>query len=252
MKRIALFVTVVAGLLFTSMAMAQDAGKPDGQKILERVDQVTNQYKDQIMQVTYTITDVDGSKKSYDLTTYQLGDEQRLIRFHSGEIKGMSMLIENRNNMYVYLPGYKKVRRIAAHNMNQSFAGSDMSNDDMSNVSWSKAWNAVYEKEDENYYYIKLTQKPGENKAYAWVRMKAGKKDGFQWGAEYYNAAGEMVKKAEMQNLKTYPGGGLLHEAITYTDPRTGHSTLIFVHDLKVNQGLKQSMFTTRELEWGR
>jgi len=121
MRRIFLGWAVV--LIGAGSARAQTA-----EEILARMDQVTNGYDDQYMRAVMTIVDTDGSRKSYDFSIAQKG-EKRMIRFHSGEMKGMGTLVESPSVVYTYLPAFKKVRRVAPHTMNQSFAGSDFTND---------------------------------------------------------------------------------------------------------------------------
>src|SRR5512142_2014948 len=121
MMRRVLVALAVLGLASSASAQAPlTAGQ-----ILDKMDATNNAFADQTMEIRLTVIDVDGSKKSYDMTVLQKGDTKRLVTFTSGEMKGMATLVEDRNSVHVYLPGYKKVRRVAAHNMNQSLAGSD-------------------------------------------------------------------------------------------------------------------------------
>ncbi|HPX66322.1 MAG TPA: outer membrane lipoprotein-sorting protein, partial [Anaerolineaceae bacterium] len=121
---------VVALAAFSGTAQAETAAE-----ILVKMDKTVNGFDDQFMDNTMTIINIDGSKKSYRFSILQKG-EKRLIRFSTGEMKGMANLIEGAGRVYAYLPGQKKVRRVSAHNMQQSFAGSDFSNDDMAFTSW--------------------------------------------------------------------------------------------------------------------
>jgi outer membrane lipoprotein-sorting protein len=203
------------------------------------------------MSATMTIIDVDGSKKAYDFTTHQKGDKMRLVRFTSGENKGLATLIEERNRVYVYLPGMKKVRRVAAHGMNQSFGGSDFSNDDMAAVSWVAWYDATLLKADDSHYYLNCTPKAGYDSAYSKAIVKVNRKTFHQDGIEYFNKAGEKVKTFENGSPREF-AGGLRNSLVLVTDVRTGHKTRLDVHEFKANQGLPDSMFTQRELEWGR
>ena len=80
-----------------------------------------------MMDVHMTIYNLDGSKR---LTTeiYQKG-LKRLLKFTSGEIKGMANLIMSPSEVYAYLPSQK---RSAASPRTRwgSPAGSDMTSDD--------------------------------------------------------------------------------------------------------------------------
>jgi outer membrane lipoprotein-sorting protein len=245
-----LAVLVALSLASAPAARAQAALTPT--QILEKMDAVSSGYADQEMKVKLTITDVDGTAKAYDLHVLQKGDSRRLVRFTSGEIKGMASLIEDRNRMYVFLPGFKKVRRIAAHNMSQSFAGSDFSNNDVATASWAKAYDAVLEREDAGAWYLKCTPRAGENIEYAWARVKVDKQTHVQLVVEYYNQADEKVKLFEAFEAKTFPCGHVRPTWVQMSDPRSGHKTRMDVLEWKTDQGLADSAFTVRQLQWGR
>lgn len=243
-------VLALASLLLAVSAFAQ--AKPDAKEILAKCDKLLGGNQDQYMETTMRITNERGAAKEYDFLTSQKGDTKRLVRFTSGEIKGLSTLIEGRNSMYVYLPGFKKIRPIAAHNMNQSFAGSDFSNEDMAIVTWGSVYDPVFDHEDDTYYYLKLTPKAGAAVSYASLILKIYKSNSTQGGVDYFNAAGEKIKYQLNSEYKTYPSGAKLNSYLVIGDPRTGHKTELFIKVYKVNQGISDSLFTQRELQWGK
>lgn len=222
------------------------------EKIVEEMDKTISGYGDQILKITMNIYDVDGSKKSYDFDTYQKGKTKRLLRFKSGEMKGMSTLILDRDNVWIYLPGYKRIRRVAAGNMKQSMAGSDFSNEDMTIGNWAKVWDIVMDKEDDEFWYMKATLKKGQNSAYATAYLQVYKKNFLQHHVDYFNEKGEKVKIWYQKNLHDFGSGQMRNQIVGMKDPRTGHYTELFVHEITVNQGLKDSLFTKRNLQWGR
>jgi len=248
--QIGMFATVAVMMLMSSVAEAQDP-KLSVNTILQKMEDNLNGFKDQTMSVRITVMDVSGSSKDYEFTIYQKGDDKRLIRFTSGEFTGMATLIEDHDHIYIYLPGFKKVRRVAAHNMNQTFAGSDFTNEDMSNASWTKSYNATLDHEDSDYWYLLCIPKPDSTLSYGKALVKVNKKNFFQDGVVYYNKSGEKVKVFENGNPGQFPGG-LRNRSVLVTDPRSGHKTMLTVKDFNVNQGLPDSMFTVRQLEWGR
>jgi len=236
--------------LFCLTANGAPEASPTPEEILTKMEATINGFQDQQMDVTMTIVDTDGSRKSYDNMIYQKGDVKRYIIFTSGENKGMATLIEDPSHIYVYLPGFKKVRRVAAHNMNQTFAGSDFSNEDMAMVSWTKTYDVKLEKEDPDYWYLLATPKAGLESQYSKVIIKIDKKTYIQMMCEYFNKAGEKVKVFTMADIKDYNGVKRASKVVL-ADPRTKHSTELLIKDFKVNQGLKDDMFTVRQLQWG-
>jgi len=240
--------TVTVLGLWVSFAFAQ---QEDAQKILEKMDAVNYGYDDQTMELRYTIRDFDGSEKQYDIVMYQKGTNKRLIRFTSGEVKGMATLVVGPSRMFVYLPGYNKVRRVAPHAMSQTFAGSDFTMDEISNPTYSPRYNAKLLKEDDNFWYLELVPKEGEKPLYPKVHVAVQKGTYWQGETTYFDASGAKVKVMTCSEPKDF-GGLRRNSVIVLRDVRTGHSTRLDILSFKVNQGLKDSMFTERELIWGR
>jgi outer membrane lipoprotein-sorting protein len=220
-------------------------------EVMERMEKTINGFADQRMDVTMTVVDLDGSRKSYDFTIWQKGTDRRLVRFTSGELKGMATLVESRDRVYVYLPGMKKVRRVAASNMSQSFAGSDFSNDDMASVTWVGTWQPTLTGEDDGHWFLDCTPVPGAAAPYARAKLKVQKGSFQQVGVEYFDASGRKVKVFDNSRIADYHGVKR-SSVVVLSDPRTGHRTELSIRDFRVNQGLADSMFTVRELEWGK
>jgi uncharacterized protein len=251
--RILNYVLPILALMAAGSANAVGQEKLTAVQVLEKMDSKINGNEDQDMDVTLTVIDTDGSEKSYDFNIKQKGNDKRLIRFKSGELKNMSILTKDQNQVYIYLPGYKKVRRVASHNMKQSFVGSDFTNADMATASFLEVYDPVMEKEDADYWYLKMTPKKGTNTGYATLITKVGKKDFLQWQTDFYDEKGTHVKRFAASEPKLFPGTKAeWHSLVELSDPRTGHKTTMRVNNLKLNQGLKKSMFTTRYLQWAK
>lgn len=236
--------TVVSGQVILAQTLSPQA-------ILEKVDQVNYGYDDQVMDVRMTVVDVDGSRKSYEFTIYQKGEKKRLVRFTSGEIKGMATLVESPTRTYVYLPGFKKVRQVASHAMGQTFAGSDYTMDDISNPTFSPRYQARLVSEDERHWVLELTPKPGETPLYPRLEVTIEKGTFFQMETKYYDSTNQLVKVMSSSEPKTFHGR-TRYSVVVLKDARTGHSTRLDILDFRVNQGFPDSMFTIRELQWSR
>ena len=102
------------------------------EQLLKRVDTQANAFKDATFRFKLRILDPGGVRES-EFTTQQKG-AKRIVRFLSpANVKGMGVLVENADTMYVLLPEFNnRVRRVGTHQAGQSFMGSDVSNEDMS------------------------------------------------------------------------------------------------------------------------
>ena len=245
--------SVLVALAIVALAAPALAQTPV--EILEKMDACNNDYDDQTMNTTMNIVDVDGTRKSYDFVVKQNRGQKMLLRFTTGEVKGMATLIEDRNHMYVYLPGMKKTRRVAAHAMNQSFAGSDFSNDDLASTAFGKLWDAALQSEDATHWYLKLSPKAGEKVEYASAILKVKKGTFQEDGCQYFDGDGKKMKTFENGQSREFKGkdGKVVQRntKVSVTDERTQHRTELDIRDFKFNQGLPESTFTQRELEWG-
>lgn len=238
---------ILAATLFSVLIPASSFAE-DVDSIFKKMDDVTNGYQDSMMSIHMTVVDVNGSEKTYDYDIFQKG-EQRLLKFHSGEVKGMATLVKSPSEVYAYLPSQKKTRRIAAHKMGQSFAGSDMTSDDMAFTSWVKAYKPVLDKEDEQYWYITATAL--QNAPFPTTKIKIDKKNYQLAEFAYYNDKNELVKTFTNTGMKDW-GGCFRNQFVVISDGRTKHKTKLEVREFKINQGYKDDMFSKRELEWGR
>jgi outer membrane lipoprotein-sorting protein len=91
--------------------------------------------------ITLSITDKNGSTRVRTNTMvskkYPDGTEKRLIRFVSpAEVQGTAILLhdyaESQDDMWIYLPALKRVRRIVSSEKGKSFMGSEFTNADIS------------------------------------------------------------------------------------------------------------------------
>lgn len=238
--------TLATVVLVSGVARAET---PD--EILVKMDRTVNGFTDQYMDNTMTIIDIDGSKKSYRFNILQKG-EKRMIRFTTGEMKGLANLIEGPGKIYAYLPGQKKVRRVSAHNMKSSFAGSDFSNDDMAFTSWPDNYKASLAREDDKHWYLDCVAIPGKAAPFPRAEAKVEKGTYQLMGWTYFDEAGKPVKSFENSEPKDWGNGLIRNQVVVVTDLRTGHKTRLDIHEFKVNQGVSDGKFTQRELEWGR
>jgi outer membrane lipoprotein-sorting protein len=118
-------------------------------------------------------------------------------------------------------------------------------------VSWTKSYDCRIEKQDTERWYLLATPKPGVESDYAKALVWVDKKTFTQVGVEYFNAKGEKVKvfsNSEMKDFQGVPRATL----VVLSDPRTGHKTELHIRGFKYNQGLKDEMFTVRQLQWGK
>ena len=134
---IALFLAFIAGTIGSSAKAAEEikAEKLTAKEILDKTD-TQNDAKDQFSIMKMTLFDKSDKKKTRKrilLTkAWNKRDKKRLIKFLSpADVKGFGFLVLEPDSpsekMYLYLPAFKKIRRIAGSAKSRSFMGSDFS-----------------------------------------------------------------------------------------------------------------------------
>src|SRR5947209_3340815 len=188
-------IAVAAMLLCFSAGRASADGGAD---VLGKVDTAMNNFTDGEFESKLFIKDPSGQSREIDFTTYQKVPDKRLVRFSApGDLKGMGVLVENKDVMYVFLPGFQKVRRVGTHVKAQTFMGSDFSYEDMSLSRYSPTYDAKLIKEDANSWELDLTVKPGQEIEYPHVHMWVDKKSMQPTKIDFGDASGKVLKTAE-------------------------------------------------------
>jgi outer membrane lipoprotein-sorting protein len=228
---------------------------------------VVGKYADSTSDTTMTLTNKAGQqriRKTFGTTKLDTNglDNKRMTRFlEPADVKGtVSLLVEHSDkddDIWIYLPSVKKVRRLISSNKKDSFVGTDFSYGDVIGHK-VKEWNHTLVKEEDvdgkPCYVIESTPKDatvktntGYSKRIGWIQ-----KDNFVTvKAIAYDEAGELLKEAkyshwkEVDTVKHKWQAGVLEAK----NLQTGHSTVITIDQFKVNNGVKDDFFTTRYME---
>jgi outer membrane lipoprotein-sorting protein len=241
MRLVALFALV------PSVALAD----PKGQEILGKVDKMMNNFSDGVFESKLLVKEGTGARE-YGFTTYQKSSGKRLVRFSSpGDIKGMGVLVENAETMYVFLPGFQRVRRMGTHIKNQTFMGSDFGFEDMSQTVFSPNYDANVVSDDGKAAVLELTAK--KDMEYPKLRMTIDLAMMAPTKIEMMDGSGKKVKTQVREGYKKdatrdYYSPG----RIVQTDHNRNHESEIDFVSAKLNTGLSDDLFTQRSLIRGQ
>jgi outer membrane lipoprotein-sorting protein len=179
---------------------------------------------------------------------YRKGSKKRLIKFLSpADVKGVGFLVLSDNDMYLYMPAYRRIRRIASHIKNESFMGSDFSYDDIGTSEYTKHYNAKLIKETSDYYVLECRKKPSSDKEYTKLVMKVDKKTFLPLEVKFYKG-GNVVKRSRMVGIRKV-GKYYTPSKIIMEDLKTGHKTELILQTIKYDIGLRNSIFSKRYLK---
>ncbi|MCD6167471.1 outer membrane lipoprotein-sorting protein [bacterium] len=245
MKRITLL-TAIFALMLSAWAQAQELTAVD---ILKKADAVVNAPKDQKMLCKMILIDKNGREKVRETEMYQKGDDKRLVRFLSpADQKGIAFLGLPNDVQYLYLPAFKKVRRIASHVKNTKFAGTDFTYDDLSAFKFAEEYDPKLLETTEECYLLELTPKPGVKKDYSKLKMWVRKDNFYPVKIEYYDKGGKLWKVMERRKLKQQ-GNYWYSAEMEMKDVKAKHSTKTLIDKIEFDTGLADKLFTQRYLK---
>jgi outer membrane lipoprotein-sorting protein len=214
------------------------------------------QPKDMISKTTMILTNKKGKTRISTMLSKSInGGEKQIIWFLApADDKGVSFLkIEHdgkEDEMRMWLPAFKKVRRIASTKKGDSFMGSDLSYEDLTSRDLNE--NEYKRLDDETIeghecYVLEITPKPEAKSSYSkhisWVIKNTliGLKE------ESFDRRGELKKKKKFSftEMKNYH----VMKRIFVEDVQKNHTTEVTFSELSVDSGISQNLFHEKNLK---
>lgn len=243
------FQIAVVFCVMISMIPGDIAGATDPVQILQEVEDSLNAPIDREATLKMQLIDKAGNTKNRELTILQKGPEKRLIRFNApADVKGVGFLVLEDDLMYLYMPAFAKVRRIASHVKNENFMGTDFTYDDMSQSDYVKNYTPVLKNETDQHYILDLTPKPESEIEYSKLVMWANKQTMLPDTVEFYDRSNRLLKTM-IQTETEQIDGYWTPQHIEITDVQDQHKTIMELVNVKHNQGIPDKKFTQRYLK---
>lgn len=239
---------------------------PTADELMQR-NFMTSKFADATNDVTMKLINKDGQERIRETKSVAkllpgTTDNQRLITFLSpSDVKGTKNLLiehsESDDDIWIYLPALKKVRRLVASNKKDAFAGTDFSYADIIGYKVGD-WNHKLIKEDKvdgrECYQIESTPKSEPVSSMYGISKRINcidKESAIALSGETYDRGGKLFKKYSAQNpqkldVKNNKWTAMKLEAINVD---TGHKTVLEFKNFKVNGGVSDAIFTARSLE---
>lgn len=172
----------------------------------------------------------------------------RLLKFTDPpEVKHIGLLILSEDQMYLYLPEFHRIRRIASSSKKDSFQGSDFSYDDMGFSNYSAYYSPKLISQDEDQWVLELTKKNGVKKPYDKIVLAVDKKTFMPLKMDLYNRSGTLWKQAEYVTKKM--SNYHVIDTIRIEDRLNGSHTTLEFKEIKLDQGLDKTIFSQRFLK---
>lgn len=235
---------VVLGLFGAAPAAAQD-----GAGVLERVDSTLNAFRDMAAVQRMTLIDPDGGEKVRVLDVYQKGPEQRLVKFQSpADMRDVGFLRLAESQMYLYLPAFRRVRRIASSIKNESFMGTDLSYEDLSRTRYGDDYRVVEASRDGERHLLTLMPRAGADVSYGKIEMQAQDETWVITRMALYDRDGRLAKTVAASDVALVDGYWIARH-IEVKTVKDGHRTVLELQELEFDRGLDDDFFSQRQLK---
>jgi len=217
--------------------------------IIGRVDSVVNAPRDQTMNMKLILVDKNGNEREREIVMHQKGSDKRTGKFLSpADQKGIAFLSLPEGVMYVYLPAFKKTRRIASHVKNTRFAGTDFTYEDMEAGTYADKYNAEIVEQNTDHYMLKLDPKPETQSEYAWLRLTIEKSTFVPTKIEYYDKGNRLIKVMKREDIEKIEGYCIARQS-EMSDLKSGQKTRMVLQKVEFDRGLSDEIFTERYLQ---
>jgi len=218
-------------------------------EILQKSDAVVNAPKDQDFKMKLVLEDRDGIHKERVAIMLQKGSTKRIIKFLSpADQKGIAFLDLSDDMMYLYLPAFKKVRRIAGHFKNQKFAGTDFTYDDIATINYADEYQPQLINKEGDHFVLLLKPKKGFSKDYSMLKMWVRKDNFYPEKIEYYDKNNNLWKTSQRHKI-VMSGKYWVAKELEIVDHKEQHSTKSILEEIKFDTDLEDKFFSKRYLK---
>lgn len=264
----------VASLLLTCVSVAlplhaEESQPPTARDIVNHCN-FKNPGDDQKTHLTIILRDKDDNEKKNVYRrlwkNYQGKDglEEKMVLFTEfpPDAKGVGFMrwgytskSDKNADQWVYLPALQKTRRVSVRDPGDSFLGSDLSYFDISGRVLDADEHKIIKSErsgNKDIYTIESTPKKDFPSLYSRIVSSFVKETGADWEscvkqeAAYFDLKGQPVKQQSIKWQQV--DGAWAWDVMSVKNTQTGHSSIFQVTDVEINVGLKDSMFSERNL----
>jgi outer membrane lipoprotein-sorting protein len=229
--------------------LAPNAAAQDGAWVLERVDSTLNAPQDVVATQRMTLIDTDGGEKVRTLRMYQKGPEQRLVKFVTpADVRDVGLLRLSEDRMYLYLPAFRRVRRISSSIKNEDFMGSDLSYEDLSQTRFGDDYRVAEAASTSQGYALTLEPLPDADVSYGRIVMQVQRDTWVITGMELFGRDGGLVKTVVASDIERV-GGYWIARCVEVTTTKDGHRTVIDLQELQFDTELDDEFFSQRQLK---
>ena len=181
-------------LLLLLPCLASPAFAESAESVVERMDNKGNLAEDQFFEYEVINQDKGKDPTAMRLQVWLKGEARMTEFLAPGDMKGTRVLVKSRDQMWVYLPAYNKVRRVASHTTSGGFMGTTYSNDDMATSYYAPVYAFTMVSEDAESWVIAGPPKEGVKGPYGKLEMTISKELLAPMKIRFFNKKGDHIK----------------------------------------------------------
>lgn len=220
-----------------------------GEEILKQVEQVLTAPQDQVAEAKLALVENDGSQRLREIKLWQKGKEKRLIKFLSpADVKGVGFLVLSEKEMWLWMPAFSKVRRIASHIKRESFMGTDFSYADIGTSEYQENYTPYLERKTDEEYILTLLPREEADIDYGKLRMFVNRSNFVPNKIEFYDQGERLIKVMRNESIERIDGYWTPTRMVM-EDQRSGHKTIVELSGIRHDVSLGTGVFTKRNLK---
>jgi len=204
---------------------------------------------DMTTKMTMNLIDDKGKTRSRLLKACRMSDDKQIMWFlQPADVKGSSFLRlsydDRDDDMWIYLPAFKKVRRIASHAKKGSFMGSDFTFEDLGDRKLKEyTYQLLGEEEIDGKSCWIIESVPNDEVAtdYSKIVSWIWKEEYLDIKEEYYDKKGNLKKVKTLDVIKV--DKYWVPTLIVMENLKSDHKTEMVFEDIEVDTGLDENMF---------
>jgi len=221
-------------------------GSETATSVLSKMDQTLYSIKDKKADVEMVMINLkSGAKKIKKAKYYQKGLDKILFRYTYPKSDAGIATLTIPGAVYLYLPMFKKPKKITNLAESNAFNKSDFSLEDMNTKSYSELYTPKLLAPNAQAYLLELIPKD-KNSSYSKLVVSIHKTRYYPLKIDYYTLKGERLKTATYEYINI--GNSWVSNTVVMTNHKKNHRTKFIMTNIKVNSGLKDDLFSVENM----
>jgi outer membrane lipoprotein-sorting protein len=221
-------------------------GQDDAGRVLTKMDNTMMAVEDKVADIEMEMTNLNTGKGNVKRALFmQKGADKKIFRYTFPKSDEGIATLTLPGEVYLYLPMFKKPKKITNMAQSNTFNKSDFSLSDAGLMPYAKFFAPEMLNTTASDYVLDLIPKQ-EIDNYSHLIVTINKKYYYPEKIEYFDKKKNKIKEAiyKYQDIDGY----WIADVVTMTDLKKNHKSTLTMTNVKVNQGLTDEDFTVEKL----